>query len=186
MGPQLVLAVVRQVVQEFGVSLDELHNDSTSVSFYGVYEDAGQESTQRGRPTTAITWGYSKDHRPDLKQLLYTLTISQDGSIPLYFTTDSGNTADDATHQATWDLLRELVGHANFLYVADCKLASSENLAHIAQGGGRFVTVLPRKYREDKQFRGRLERNDPTVNWRPLFAITAEDGSVRTRYSGCA
>lgn len=185
-GPQLVLAVVRHVVQEFKVSLDELHNDSTSVSFSGVYENAGQESTERGRPTAAITWGYSKDHRPDLKQLLYTLTISQDGSIPLYFTTDSGNTPDDTTHQATWDLLRELVGHANFLYVADCKLASSENLAHIAKGGGRFVTVLPRSHREDKQFRGRLKRNDPTVKWRTLFAITAEDGSVRTRYSVCA
>ena len=185
-GPQLVLAVVRHAVQEFGVSLDELHNDSTSVSFYGVYEDAGQEETQRGRPTAAITWGHSKDHRPDLKQLLYTLTISQDGSVPLYFTTSSGNTADDTTHQATWDLLRELVGHPDFLYVADCKLASSENLAHIAKCGGRFVTVLPRTHRENQQFRERLERNDPTVKWQPLFAMTTEDGAVRTHYSVCA
>lgn len=185
-GPQLVLAVVRHVVQEFGVSLDELHNDSTSVSFYGVYEDAGQEGIQRGRPTAAITWGHSKDHRPDLKQLLYTLTISEDGSVPLYFTTGNGNTADDTTHQATWDLLRELVGHANFLYVADCKLASSENLAHIAQRGGRFVTVLPRTHREDKQFRERLQRGDSAVKWHKLFAMTTDDGTVRNHYSVCA
>lgn len=67
-GPQMILAVVRHVVREFAVSLDELHNDSTTVSFYGAYEDAQKEGTQRGRPTHAITWGHSKDHRPDLKQ----------------------------------------------------------------------------------------------------------------------
>jgi len=97
-GPELILAVVRQVVQEFAVSLDELHNDSTSVSFFGAYEGAEQEATQRGRATHAITWGHSKDHRPDLKQLLYILTISEDGGVPVYFTTASGNQADDRTH----------------------------------------------------------------------------------------
>ena len=41
-GPEMLLAVVRHVVQEFSVNLDELHNDSTTVSFYGAYEDAQQ------------------------------------------------------------------------------------------------------------------------------------------------
>ena len=104
-GPELILAVVRHVVGEFAVSLDELHNDSTSVSFYGAYEEAGKEGRQRGRATHAITWGHSKDHRPDLKQLLYILTISEDGGVPVYFTTASGNQVDDRTHCQTWDLL---------------------------------------------------------------------------------
>jgi transposase len=69
-GPSLILAVVRQVIQEFQVSLDELHNDSTTVSFYGAYDEAAQEGEQRGQPTHAITWGHSKARRPDLKQLL--------------------------------------------------------------------------------------------------------------------
>src|SRR5574337_928662 len=69
-GPELILAVVRHVVKEFSVSLDELHNDSTSVSFYGAYEEAQQEDRRRGRVTHAITWGHSKDNRPDLKQML--------------------------------------------------------------------------------------------------------------------
>ena len=128
--------------QEFAVSLDELHNDSTTVSFYGAYDEAGQESEQRGRPTHAITWGHSKARRPDLKQLLYILTVTSDGNVPVFFSTASGNTVDDRTHIGTWDLLYELIGHADFLYVADCKLASSENLSHIATRGGRFVTVL--------------------------------------------
>ena len=56
-GPSLIIAVVRHVIGEFALSLDELHNDSTTVSFYGAYDQAGQESEQRGRPTPAITWG---------------------------------------------------------------------------------------------------------------------------------
>ena len=163
-GPELILAVVRHVVQEFDVGLEELHNDSTTVSFYGSYEGAEKESTQRGRATHAITWGHSKDHRPDLKQLLYVLTISEDGGVPVYFTTASGNQTDDRTHCQTWDLLHQLVGRPEFLYVADCKLASRDNLSHIATRGGRFVTVLPRTYQEDGVFRARLQQSPLSVS----------------------
>jgi transposase len=184
-GPELILAVVRHVVQEFAVSLDELHNDSTTVSFYGAYEDAAEEGQQRGRRTPAITWGHSKDHRPDLKQLLYVLTISEDGGVPVYFTTASGNLVDDRTHCDTWDLLHALVGRPEFLYVADCKLASRENLSHIATRGGRFVTVLPRTYQEDKVFRTRLQQGSPSVTWRLLYDIQDEQGELQDRFSVC-
>jgi len=185
-GPELILAVVRQVVQEFAVSLDELHNDSTSVSFFGAYEGAEQEATQRGRATHAITWGHSKDHRPDLKQLLYILTISEDGGVPVYFTTASGNQADDRTHIQTWDLLHQLVGRPEFLYVADCKLASSENLAHIATRGGRFVTVLPRTHQEDEVFRARLRESPATITWKPLYDVLDKNDQLLDRFSVCA
>jgi hypothetical protein len=104
-APQLVLAVMSHVSIEFKLGLDELHNDSTTVSFYGAYTDAAEEGERGGRPTPAITWGHSKAHRPDLKQLLYTLTVTDDGGVPVYFTTASGNVTDDTTHVATWDLL---------------------------------------------------------------------------------
>jgi transposase len=155
-GPTLILAVVRHVIQEFALSRDELHNDSTTVSFYGASDAAGQESERRGRPTHAITWGHSKARRPDLKQLLSILTVTSDGGVPIDFSSDNGNTVDDGTHSGTWDLLRELIGRADFLDVADCKLASSEDLRHIATRGGRFVTVLPRGRSEDVAFRHRL------------------------------
>ena len=149
------MAVVRHVISEFAISLDELHNDSTTVSFYGAYDAAGQESEQRGRPTHAITWGHSKARRPDLKQLLYILTVTSDGSVPVYFSSDSGNTVDDGTHIGTWDLLHELIGHADFLYVADCKLASSENLSHIA---------TPRRPVRDRACRAVEARTSPSAS----------------------
>jgi transposase len=175
-GPTLIMAVVRHVIHEFAISLDELHNDSTTVSFYGAYDEAGQESEQRGRPTHAITWGHSKARRPDLKQLLYILTVTSDGNVPVYFSSDSGNTVDDGTHIGTWDLLHELIGHADFLYVADCKLASSENLSHIATRDGRFVTVLPRGRSEDVAFRQRLRAAPSILKWTLLYALADEHG----------
>jgi transposase len=177
-GPTLIMAVVRHVIREFQVNLDELHNDSTTVSFYGAYDAAGQESEQRGRPTLAITWGHSKARRPDLKQLLYILTVTSDGNVPIYFSSESGNTVDDGTHIGTWDLLYELIGQADFLYVADCKLASSENLSHIATRGGRFVTVLPRGRSEDVAFRQRLRATPAVLKWTLLYALADDQGHV--------
>ncbi len=170
----LIMKVVRQVIDEFHINLDELHNDSTSVSFYGAYPEAQEEGRVRGRRTLAITFGHSKDHRPDLKQLLYILTVSDDGGVPIYFTSANGNTTDDTTHRQTWDLLHQLVGHADFLYVADCKLATSENMNYIARQQGRFITVLPRSRKEDEQFRRRLLKKPDSVRWDELYIVTKE------------
>jgi transposase len=184
-GPTLIMAVVRHVIREFAIGLEELHNDSTTVSFYGAYDAAGRESEQRGRPTHAITWGHSKARRPDLKQLLYILTVTSDGHVPVYFSTASGNTVDDGTHIGTWDLLHELIGQADFLYVADCKLASGENLSHIATRGGRFVTVLPRGRSEDVAFRRRLRTTPSVLKWTLLYALADDHGHVVDELSVC-
>ncbi|MGB6849143.1 MAG: DUF4277 domain-containing protein, partial [Thermoanaerobaculia bacterium] len=74
-GP-FVLAVVGHTIREFKVTLRQLHNDSTTVTFHGNYSDAAEEDTRGGRRTLDITWGHNKDHRPDLKQLVYILTLS--------------------------------------------------------------------------------------------------------------
>ena len=103
--PSLALAVASQMVRAFGVSLDELHNDSTTVTFTGAYVHADGLRRFLGRPTLAITWGHNKDHRPDLKQLLFLLTISHDGGVPLHFRAADGNTSDVSTHRDTWNLL---------------------------------------------------------------------------------
>lgn len=183
--PEMYLAIVRHVVQEFHVGLDELHNDSTTVSFHGAYRDAAQEDTFRGVHVPAITWGFNKDGRPDLKQLLYTLTITNDGNIPIYFTSDSGNVNDDTTHIRTWNVLRELIGNSDFLYVADCKVASQRNLIHIAARGGRFVTIMPRSHREDQAFRKRLEKDPKCVHWLHVLTRGDEEDDDCDRVSVC-
>lgn len=137
-----------RAVQEFGVDLQQLHNDSTTVTFSGEHRGATPETVRRGQRTLAITHGHNKDHRPDLKQLLFILTISADGAVPVHYRAADGNTTDDQTHIHTWDTLRQLVGRADFLYVANSKLCTREALTHIASHGGRFLTVLPRTRRD--------------------------------------
>ncbi len=177
----LVLALVAHVIKEFDVDLDELHNDSTTITFHGAYADAAKEEMRGKRTRMAITWGYNKDHRPDLKQLLYILTVAKDGAVPLYFQVASGNVADDQTHRATWDLLCRLTGRRDFLYVADCKLASAENMAHIHQRQGRFLTVLPRTRSEDGIFRDSLGSGQ--IQWRHIHDKRNDDGKIVDKYS---
>jgi transposase len=179
--PSLVLAVATHVVKEFGIRLDELHNDSTTVSFCGAYASAAVEQRFLGRPTLAITFGHNKDHRPDLKQLLFILTVTADGGVPLHFRASNGNVVDDQTHRDTWELLCQLTGRRDFLYVADCKLATSENMAYLHQRQGRFVTVLPRTRGEDAAFRALVARGQ--VSWRPLWEKTDDEGEVIDRFS---
>jgi transposase len=179
--PSLVLAVATHVVKEFGVSLDELHNDSTTVTFCGAYANATADQRALGRPTLAIAFGHNKDHRPDLKQLLFILTVTADGGVPLHFRAASGNVSDDQTHCDTWDLLCQLTGRRDFLYVADCKLASSENMAYLHQRQGRFVTILPRTRGEDAAFRQQVAQGQ--VTWRSLWVKTDEAGEAIDHYS---
>lgn len=127
-GPDLILAVVQHVITRFGLNLDELHNDGTLVSFFGAYHDARHEGKRGDKRTVAITWGGRRKDRPDLKKILYSLTITEDGGVPLYYSCHSGNTTDDTTHRASWDLLRQLVGRPDFLYVADSKLCTRDIL----------------------------------------------------------
>jgi transposase len=179
--PTLTLAVVRHAVREFGVTLDELHNDSTTITFHGDYADADRERTLRGRLRLAVTHGHNKDHRPDLKQLLSILTVSRDGAVPVQFRVESGNATDDRSHRATWELLCQLTGRRDFLYVADCKLATAENMAHLHQHGGRFVSVLPRTRGEDAAFRTLVR--DGRACWRAIHDRLDDRGDVVDRFS---
>ena len=146
--------------QRFGVRMQQLHNDSTSISLCGQYRKARGRSV-RGRTAPAIVHGFSKDMRPDLKQLLFILTTDADGGVPVHFRCADGNTTDVRTHIETWNTLRALAGRADFVYVADSKLCSFENMDHIARAGGRFVTVMPRSRQEDAQFRRWIQTNTP-------------------------
>ncbi len=156
----LLTALITGMISKFGIDCSRLHNDSTSVSVHGAYRAAAGGEVA-GVPTPAITLGHSKDHRPDLKQLVYILTVSGDHAVPVIYRLADGNTSDDPTHVPTWDQLVKLTGSAGFLYVADCKLACQDAMRHIDRGGGRFITVLPRSRKEDAAFRAWMQDHQP-------------------------
>lgn len=160
----LMTRIIVHMVKEFGIEMARIHNDSTSITFCGEYRDQG--ASPDGRNPPRITHGHNKDHRPDLKQLLWTLSISADGGIPVHYNVDDGNMSDDLTHRRTWDILREITGSAQFIYTADCKLCSRANMAHIVERGGWFITVLPRSRNEDSAFKRSLVQRP--VAWKRI------------------
>jgi transposase len=156
----LLTELVVGAIDRFGIDCTQLHNDSTTVTFSGDYRFATGQP-RAGKPTPAIVQGHNKDYRPDLKQLLWILTISADGAVPIAFRVADGNTEDSPTHVPTWDTLVAITGDPSFLYVADCKLANRAAMDHIAGRGGRFLTLLPRGRREEAYFREWLQTHTP-------------------------
>src|SRR3990172_2963444 len=156
----LLTRVVVAAVKRFDIALDELHDDSTSIKVTGQYRGARGRRV-RGKRAPLITYGHSKDHRPDLKQLLFILTTTEDGGIPVQFRCADGNTSDVVTHEATWDSLCQVTGRPDFLYVADCKLCNEDAMNHIDRQRGRFLSVMPRTRLEDKEFREWIQRHQP-------------------------
>lgn len=156
----LLTRLVLDAVERFDIDCSQLHNDSTSITLTGAYADADGRA-RGGKPTAKITRGHNKDFRPDLKQLVWILTISADGAVPIAYRVAEGNTNDDLTHVESWNHLVALTGRADFLYVADCKLASRDNMGHIDRLGGRFVSVLPASRAEVRAFRDWIVDHEP-------------------------
>lgn len=90
-----------------------------------------------------MRFGYSKDHRPDLRQFKVLLGTLDPVGLPLATATLSGEQADDPQYVPAWERLVATIGRPDFLLVGDCKLASLENRARIHQGGGYYLTPLP-------------------------------------------
>src|ERR1017187_3944582 len=162
----LLTAVVVSATEAFDLRLSELHQDTTSISFCGQYREARGRRV-RSRRAPLITYGFSKAHRPDLKQLLWVLTTTADGAVPVQFRCEDGNTSDSRTHAGTWDTLVKATGRTDFLYVADSKLCCEAAMDHIDRRAGRFVCVLPRSRSEDSEFREWLQTHEPA--WELLW-----------------
>jgi len=141
---------------------DEIHNDSTTVTFIGKYDTPDPEAVK-------LTHGHNKDFRPDCKQVVFGLNITADGHVPISYKLFDGNTNDDVTHIPNWNGLRTLLEKEDFLYVADCKLCSRKNLTHISENNGFFITIVPKDRKEVKRFLKHLKKND--VEWKDAFSI---------------
>jgi transposase len=146
----LMTEFVTNVVREFKLDLARMHNDSTTVKAYGAYPG-------RTRSGLELKQGHSKDHRPDLKQLVFSLSISSDGAVPVHHKVYSGNRTDDSTHIETWETVRKIAPKGDFLYVADSKLCTDEQLHYIDTRGGRAVTMMPETWAEVAAFKARLK-----------------------------
>jgi transposase len=156
----LLTAVALHTIRVFQLILEEMHQDTTTVTHSGEYAD--QPPAEKTDRPARITRGHNKDHRPDLKQLLYNRTVTADGAVPIHCKIHDGNTADTKVHKKTWLALCEIVGGPDFLYVADSKLCDYKIMRLIAKKG-RFLTVMPRTRAEHARFVAWMQENE--VSW---------------------
>lgn len=141
----IFLRMALRMIKIFELDCHHVHQDTTTVKLYGRY------ATWRGEPKADN--GYSKDYRPDLKQLVLGINVVGDGAVPIAHDTYSGNRSDDSVHISNWDRLRRLLQTSDFIYTADSKLCTEANLRHIEFYGGQYITVMPRTWKEDQSFR---------------------------------
>src|SRR5215468_651462 len=120
-----------------GIDLRFNHLDTTSFCLTGEYLPASDEHA------ICITHGYSKDHRPDLKQAVLELMVSQDGGVPLVSKSWDGNTSDTQIFQeraAALITAFKTTPRPRYL-VADAKLYCEDNATQLAKLG--FITRIP-------------------------------------------
>lgn len=99
------LAISITVIKKFNISLKSSHLDSTSMHLHGEYNtklpsvifshSSGIEI--KAPQAIELAYGYSRDHRPDLKQFIIELISSSDGDIPIFFKSESGNKSDSSS-----------------------------------------------------------------------------------------
>jgi transposase len=126
----------------FGVSVTRLHADTTSFAVSGEYQPVeGDVDAQ----TIAVTYGYSRDHRADLKQWMLALVTSSEG-IPQFLHPLDGNASDKVSLlQAVMELTRQLQasGETAGVYVADSGLYSEANMRALTAAEVAWVSRVP-------------------------------------------
>ena len=111
--------------------------DHTTVSVYGQYLD------QNDGPVPA--YGHSKDHRPDLKQLLFSMALHGATGVPLTMGMSAGNTSDHVANRDQLSRLAEFMPRPDEVtVVADCKLVDGETLGKLSRAGFHYVSLMPR------------------------------------------
>jgi transposase len=136
----LFVGLALQAQERFQVERRSAHLDATSFAVEGDYASEPEALVEGAPVPIRVTYGYSRDNRPDLKQFVMNLVCWGDGDIPAFLELADGNQSDKARFA---DLLLAFKQQWQFegLYVADSALYSAENLQ--ALRGLQWLTRVP-------------------------------------------
>jgi len=177
----LMSAASSKAIQHFELATDKIHNDTTTVSFSGAYEGEPKQGTVQ------LKRGYNKDGRPDAKQIVFGLNVTSDGNVPILANCYDGNINDSDTHQVNWSALKELLQKTDFIYIADSKVATIENMAHIAKYNGLFISILPATRSEVQKFKNQVSSGLLCPDWQTILTKPhSRDKNKEVVYKTCA
>jgi transposase len=138
---ELYSLIAVTAAQRLGLTPTFAHLDSTSFHVDGRY-NSGEEPDEQ---VIHITRGYSRDHRPDLNQVMLDLIVEHQAGIPVLMKPLSGNTSDRRDFgQVVTEHVRQLQTTYGTTYlVADSALYSEENLQKLVDTGTTWITRVP-------------------------------------------
>src|SRR5215472_4631704 len=116
----------------FALDYDLLLYDITSTYVEG--EAAANPQAQRG---------YSRDHRPDCKQVNIAMVVNRDG-LPLGYEVFAGNRSDVTTVEEIVEAMEKKYGQANRIWVMDRGMVSADNVEFLQKGGRRYILGTPK------------------------------------------
>jgi len=152
---QLFAELSLEICTEQGFDRTSAHTDTTSFSFQGQYETEAEDAA------IEITYGYSKDHRPDLKQMVLEMAVSNEG-IPLLCAPWSGNANDSHIFHERLKKLKQSLDSPP-LIIWDSKGYSQRNkewFHHL-----NFVSRVPGTYRAHNEL---IKQAIDDANWTVL------------------
>jgi transposase len=175
-GCQKVLsAVMKQVIKQYQLDTSQIHYDTTSKGFYGIYP------TQHPEQGPQLVHGLSKDWRPDLVQLLFGVTMSKDGVL-LAGSVESGNEQDmKLNHDWIKQIRQQLSLEENqfLLYIADGAVVCEENLAELHSYKIDFISRFPQRYSLANSL---IERALAEDQWQDLGSVA--ESNTAAQYKG--
>ena len=163
---EIFLAISMNVKEQFGISSKSSHLDSSSLHVHGEYNnslpnvivDINSENIIQPPQAIEITYGYSRDHRPDLKQFIIELISSGDGDIPMFFEAASGNKADSSNFPKIFSKYKEKIKDNDDLMVADAALYNAKNINLLS--GMKWLCRVPLTIRMAKELVSKLLTSD--------------------------
>jgi transposase len=148
-----------------------VHVDTTSFSVSGAY--AGDESADSEESVIAITYGYPRDHRGDLKQWMLALATTQEGDVPLFLRPLDGNSSDKVTLASAVEALHEQLRtpeNEPSFFVADSGIYSEANMRRFNEAQIRWISRVPETSTEAKAM---VETATESTEWQG-----SEDGQI--------
>ncbi|MCP3935733.1 MAG: IS1634 family transposase [Actinomycetia bacterium] len=119
----------------------EVHTDTTTLKLQGAY--LGEVTEPAPQPAR----GHSKDHRPDLKQLVYGLSLQGAVGVPLCVSVLDGNAPDQTANQFHLDRLAGLLPpQHDVTFVADAKLCDAVSIGRVLDADFHLITLVPRSF----------------------------------------
>jgi transposase len=155
---KLFAEIAFEIAQDHGLLSKTNHLDTTSLSVYGEY-DVNDNSK-----VVEVTHGFSKDHRPDLKQVVLSLVVNGPSAIPLWMESLDGNSSDKTSFHETIKQVERFRSNinleGNFKWIADSALYTKDRL--LQDNDYCWVTRVPETIVEAKKL---VEKPSEDISW---------------------